>query len=65
MLTIDHNERVYILDPQKQRWIVKGRFREALEFQDSVVQLWEKTNFGPMLTIFLVGYLYIFYKFIY
>jgi len=48
---------VYILDTKKRKWIVKGRFRDALEFQESVVHLWEKTEFGPMLTIFLVSYI--------
>jgi len=41
------------LDLQKHRWIVKGRFRDALQFQDSVAQFWQKTEFGPTLTIFL------------
>ncbi|KAF8961578.1 hypothetical protein BDZ97DRAFT_1664120 [Flammula alnicola] len=49
----DNNERVYILDQQKSKWIVKGRFRQALEFDDSVLHLWDQTNFGPMLTLFL------------
>ncbi|EDR13066.1 uncharacterized protein LACBIDRAFT_322487 [Laccaria bicolor S238N-H82] len=49
----DNNDRVYILDQQKCKWIVKGRFRDALAFQDSVVHLWQKTEFGPTLTIFL------------
>jgi len=41
------------LDLQKHRWIVKGRFRDALQFQHSVAQFWQKTEFGPTLTIFL------------
>ncbi|KAF8951729.1 hypothetical protein BDZ97DRAFT_1909735 [Flammula alnicola] len=49
----DNNERVYILDLQKSKWIVKGRFRQALEFDDSVLHLWDQTNFGPTLTLFL------------
>jgi hypothetical protein len=44
---------VYILDLPKRRWIVKGRFRDALEFEDSVLRFWQKTEFGPTLTIFL------------
>ena len=44
---------MYILDLQKRKWIVKGRFSDALEFEDSVLQFWEKTEFGPTLTIFL------------
>jgi len=50
---LDNNNRIYILDLQKHRWIVKGRFRDALQFQDSVAQFWQKTEFGPTLTIFL------------
>lgn len=41
------------MDLQKRRWIVKGRYRDALEFQDSILQLWQQTEFGPTLTIFL------------
>ena len=44
---------MYILDQQKRKWIVKGRFMDALEFEDSVLQLWQQTKFGPTLTIFL------------
>jgi hypothetical protein len=49
----DNNERVYILDPNKHKWIVKGRFRDAVEFEDSVLHFWDQTKFGPILTIFL------------
>lgn len=44
----------------KHIWIVKGRFRDALEFQDSVLHLWNKTSFGPVLTMFLVSHIYIY-----
>jgi len=44
---------VYILDLKKRRWIVKGRYRDALQFEDSVLQLWQQTEFGPTLTVFL------------
>ena len=54
-LFLENNEHIYILDPKKCKWIVKGRFREALEFQDSVLQFWNHTNSGPTLTIFLVN----------
>jgi hypothetical protein len=56
----DNNDRVYILDQQKHKWIVKGRFRDALAFQDSVVHLWQKTEFGPTLTMFLVSSIILF-----
>ncbi|KIJ99615.1 hypothetical protein K443DRAFT_8259 [Laccaria amethystina LaAM-08-1] len=51
----DNNNRLYILDLQKRKWIVKGRFRDALEFQDSILHLWQQTDFGPTLTIFLAS----------
>jgi len=54
-LFLENNEHIYILDPKTHKWIVKGRFRDALEFQDSVLQLWNYTNSGPTLTIFLVN----------
>lgn len=50
---LDNNLRVYILDPKKRKWIVKGRFKDAIEFEDSVFQFWDQTKFGPNLTIFL------------
>ncbi|KIK04912.1 hypothetical protein K443DRAFT_4268 [Laccaria amethystina LaAM-08-1] len=49
----DNNDCIYILDLQKRKRIVKGRFRDALEFQDSILHLWQQTDFGPTLTIFL------------
>ena len=49
----DNNARVYILDSKKHKWIVKGRYRDAIEFEDSVFQYWDQTDFGPTLTIFL------------
>ena len=49
----DRNACVYILDSKKQRWIVKGRFRDAVEFEESVFQYWDQTDFGLTLTIFL------------
>ena len=55
ILYLDNNDRIYILDLKKRRWIVKGRYRDALEFQDSVLHLWDHTNYGPTLTIFLVN----------
>jgi len=55
ILFLENNERVYILDPKRRKWIIKGRFREALEFQESVLQLWDHPNSGPTLTIFLVN----------
>ena len=55
ILFLDNNDRIYILYPKKRKWIVKGRYRDALEFQDSVFQFWDHTNSGPTLTIFLVN----------
>lgn len=52
--------RVYILDPKKHKWIVKGRFRDAIEFEESVFQFWDQTKFGMSLTIFLVSHIYIY-----
>lgn len=61
---LDNNERVYILDPQKRKWIAKGRYRDALEFQDSVFKLWDQTISGPTLTLFLVNFIYIYCRFV-
>jgi hypothetical protein len=55
ILFLENNERVYILDPKKHKWIIKRNFRDALEFQESILQLWDHTNSGPTLTIFLVN----------
>ena len=44
---------MYILDFNKHKWIIKGRFRDAIEFKDSVLQFWDQTKFGPILTVFL------------
>ena len=44
---------MYILDPKKHKWIVKGRFRDAIQFEDLVIQFWDQTESGPTLTIFL------------
>ena len=63
ILFLENNERVYILDPKKCKWIIKGRFRDALEFEESVLQLWDHTNSGPTLTIFFGKSIYIFYKY--
>lgn len=35
---------------------MKGRFRDALEFDDSILGLWVKSESGPTLTLFLVKY---------
>ena len=59
-LFTDNNDHVYILDVQKHKSIVRGRFRDALEFHDSVVHLWQKAEYGPTLTIFLVSYVVLF-----
>jgi hypothetical protein len=63
VLFLDNNEQVYILDPKKRKWIVKGRFRDALEFQDSVLQFWDQASSGPILTIYLVNFNYIYYRY--
>ena len=49
----DNNACVYILDPKIQKWIIKGRFRDAIEFEDSVFHYWDQTKFGLILTIFI------------
>ena len=54
---------VYILDPKKCKWIVKGGYREAIEFQKSVLQLWDHASSRPMITIFLVNLICIFFKY--
>ena len=41
------------MDPKKNKWIVKGRFRDAIEFEDSVLKFWDQTEFGPTLMMFL------------
>ena len=46
----------FIFKSKKHKWTTKERYRDALEFQDSVFQFWDHTNSGPTLTIFLVNW---------
>ena len=50
----DHNQQVYIINQQK--WEMKGRFNQALKYEESIGHLWKKTPAGFKMTLFLVCY---------